>query len=78
MAPRYTFPTGSADIKTLIDRHASENAGLGYDHFRLFRERGVNTANLARIFAKSWKTIRDWEARDDKENGRPLAERQPS
>lgn len=71
--PRYKTPNRSekGGIVPTVDQYAEENCGLGYKHFRFFRERGVNTSNLARIFGKTWPTIREWEDLDNAEFGAP-------
>lgn len=53
-------------IENLVNNDSEKNAGLTYFHWKFFRGRGVNTANLARIFGKAWETIREWEKLDDK------------
>lgn len=70
--PKSHYSAPKRPVRAIIDKHAKANAGLGYTLWRYFREQGVNTANLARIFNKHWKTIRDWEIRDDMENGAPV------
>lgn len=71
MTVKAHYSAPKSPIRAIIDRHAKDNAGIGYRLWRYFREQGVNTANLARIFNKHWKTIREWETRDDTENGIP-------
>jgi hypothetical protein len=61
----------SGGITPVVDKYKADNIGMGYAYFRFFRERGVNTSNLAKIFGKAWQTIREWEDLDDKENGVP-------
>jgi hypothetical protein len=76
MTERYKQPSREdlGGIVPTVDRYADDNAGLGYTHFRFFRSRGVNTSNLAKIFNKTWNTIRAWERLDDKENGQPAVQ----
>lgn len=70
---RYRTPNREerGGIVPTVDKYADKNMGMGYKHFRFFRERGVNTSSLAKIFNKAWQTIRDWEELDDKEFGPP-------
>lgn len=69
---RYKLPTRKDNgIEKTVDKYKAENMGLGYKHFRFFRERGVNTSALAKIFHKVWATIREWEELDDQEHGSP-------
>lgn len=70
---RYKTPNREEQggIVPTVDKYAAENGGHGYASFRFFRERGVNTANLGKIFGKAWSTIREWESLDDKEFGKP-------
>lgn len=70
---RYKTPNREerGGIIPTVDKYAAKNNGYGYKDFRFFRERGVNTSNLMKIFNKAWQTIRDWEELDDKENGAP-------
>ena len=69
---RHKLPTRKqTGIKKTVDKYAENNMGLGYKHFRYFRERKVNTTALAKIYGKVWSTIREWEQLDDEEHGSP-------
>lgn len=73
MASKRPVPLTNAErgIVNLVDKYKDQNFGWGYMEWRWLRERDINTANLAKIFDKTWHTTRAWEKLDNATFGKP-------
>lgn len=70
MAPdRYNYQPYSIKRAGGIKVHLDTRTELGYANFRMYREKGLSAADIARLFGKHRHTIEGWIAEDDQENG---------